>query len=175
MDRHQRRRRHPRRPIRADVAYPENLETIGNQYETPVDVHRGVVEEIAGNSGETCSHYERAIAGRNRAPECRYYAAKAYEKLGDTAAAESLFHRSLIESGEPDLDHDTTVDFFDPFSRQRSASERAAVGYVKMAFGHLGLNDSEQAGEYFARASEYNPALLNLLFSARTDEGGLTG
>ncbi|MEX2600856.1 MAG: DUF5107 domain-containing protein [Balneolaceae bacterium] len=151
------------------ISYPENLQTVSNQFECIVFYYQGIVAEAKGNMEEARMKFEQSADGSNRSPECRFYAAKAYEKIDDSSSAESIY-RSLIQSGNDDLDRDVSVDFFDPFSSVRSDQDRLSEGYLKLALGSLGLGDIEQAEEYFELAEEHNPGLLQLAFRYSPEE-----
>ncbi len=148
----------------AAISYPENLETVSSPLETIVVYHQAVLAERAGDREEAERLLRRAAGGSTRVPECAYFVARAHERLGETDRAEGVF-RSLIQSGERELERETTVDFFDPFSRQRSGAERMAEGYFRLALGNHGLGESDRAAHYFSRAYEYDPALLSVVAS----------
>ncbi len=145
-------------------SYPENLETVSSPLETIVVYHQAVLADRAGDRDEAVRLFRRAASGSTRVPECAYFVARAHEQLGDTEQAEAVY-RSLKESGERELERETTVDFFDPFSRQRSGAERMAEGYFRLALANHGLGEPDRAAEYFERAFEYDPALLSVVAS----------
>lgn len=152
--------------LQAGVSYPVNLETVRNEFETLIYYYKGIIAENTGNDEEARRFFEQALKGSSNAGEVRFFAARAYEKLGKQTEAESIY-RSLIESGEIGLEDQETVDFLNPFSRQRSRHERAAEGYFRMALGYAGLGDFRRAREYFDYARGLDPSLLSLVFSGR--------
>lgn len=150
--------------LKAAVSYPENLQTVRNQFETIAYYYKGVLAEMESDQERAAGYFKMVASGRSRVPECRYYIAKALEKLNQPERASSVFE-SLVESGQDDLDREVTVDFFDPFGTVRSGSELQAEGHFKIALGLHGLGETGRAGSEFDRAIELNPAILSLVFN----------
>ena len=149
--------------LNASVAYPENLQTVSNQYENISFYYLGILEELRGNTDKAASYFERAASASGNGPENRYFAAKAYEKLNDQTRANEIY-QSLIQRGERTLERELEMDFFNPFSTVTSGNDLLAEGHFLLALGHSGLGNEHRAAVNFDHALEYNPAILSLVF-----------
>lgn len=149
--------------LNASVAYPENLQTVSDQYENIDFYYKGILEELRGNADEAASYFERAATASGYGPENRYFAVKAFEKLNDQNRAYEIY-QSLIQRGEETLERELEMDFFDPFSTVTSGNDLLTEGHLLLVLGHSGLGNEYRAGVNFDHALEYNPAILSLVF-----------
>jgi len=146
------------------LAYPENLQSVSSPYEPVAWFYKGVVAEMLKRPAEAEEYFLNAVQCRTGAPECDYFAARAYEKLKKKIASESIFE-SMVATGREELLAEEDMDFFDPFARVRSRNEIQSMAYLRMALGYEGMGDNAAARKYFSIAKEHNPALMSLVFS----------
>jgi tetratricopeptide (TPR) repeat protein len=150
--------------LQASLSFPVNLQSVTSSHETIAYYYRGLVAEMMKQPGLAESYFMSAVNCRSSAPECDYYAARAYEKLSRSIASQSIFEY-MVEGGlEELLANEDDMDFFDPFARTRSRHEIQANAYFKVALGYHGLGDLRNAEKYYGLAKEHNPAIMSLVF-----------
>jgi tetratricopeptide (TPR) repeat protein len=150
--------------LQAALSFPPNLQSVTSSHETVAYYYRGLVAELMKQPEEAESYFMSAVNCRSSAPECDYYAARAYEKLNRSIASQSIFEY-MVEGGlEELLTDEDDMDFFDPFARTRSRHEIQANAYFKVALGYHGLGDTGNARKYYGLAREHNPAIMSLVF-----------
>jgi tetratricopeptide (TPR) repeat protein len=147
----------------AALSYPENLQSVTSSHENIAYYFKGLLAERLNNPSEAEAYFMQAVRCSSGAPECDYFAALAYEKLKRKMAAESIF-RYMVEGGQEELLAGEDLDFFDPFASARTGHDIQATAYFRIALGYKGMGDEENAGKYFKRAREHNPALMSLVF-----------
>jgi tetratricopeptide (TPR) repeat protein len=149
--------------VDAALSYPPNLQSVSSPYEPVAWYYKGLVAELLRLPGEAESHFMNAVRCRSGAPECDYFAARAYERMKKGIATQSIFE-SMIKTGEEELLAGEDMDFFDPFARVRSKHEIQANAYLRIALGYRGLGDDLSATKYYELAKEHNPAIMSLVF-----------
>ncbi len=149
--------------VDAALSYPPNLQTVSSPYEPVAWYFKGLVEERLKRDDQAESHFMNAVRCRSGAPECDYFAARAYERMQKSIATQSIFE-SMIKTGEEELIAGEDMDFFDPFARVRSKHEIQASAYLRIALGYQGLGDALSAAKYYELAKEHNPAIMSLVF-----------
>jgi tetratricopeptide (TPR) repeat protein len=148
--------------IESALSYPPNLQAVTSSHENIAFYYKGLVAEKLKNIDEAEFNFLRATQSKEGAPECDYYAALAYQKLRKIIATESIFEH-MVQGGQAELLEDEDMDFFDPFSGERSKNELQATAYLRIALGYKGMGDEQNARKYFGLAREHNPALISLV------------
>ena len=149
--------------LNAALSFPPNLQSVTDAHETIAWYYKGILAERRRQPGEAQEFFMKAADCRSSAPECDYFAAKAYERMQKAIAAQSIFEY-MVEGGEAELLAEDEMDFFDPFARVKSAHELQANAYLKIALGYHGLGEQRNAQRYFQLAREHNPDIMSLVF-----------
>jgi len=149
--------------VDAALSYPPNLQSVSSPYEPVAWYFKGLVAERLKRTTDAESFFMKAVQCRSGAPECDYFAARAYESMKKSIATQSIFE-SMIKVGEAELLVEEDMDFFDPFARVRSKHEIQANAYLRIALGYQGLGDLRSAAKYYELAKEHNPAIMSLVF-----------
>ncbi len=147
--------------------------------------HLGLCAQAQGKEDEAAAFFRLATEGVGEPAGAMYYNDQpaqmilyqglAWQKLGNTAAANSSFYR-LIDYGEAHLRDKVEIDYFAVslpdflvFDEDYTARNRAHCYYL-MALGNLGLGKKEKAEEYFLKA-ELHPAYCTDFYGIRGSAG----
>ena len=149
--------------VDAALSYPPNLQSVSSPLEPVAWYYRGLIAERLRRNAEAESFFMNAVRCSSGAPECDYFAARAYEKMKKGMATRSIFE-SMIKTGNEELITEEEMDFFDPFARVRSQHDVQADAYLRIALGYHGLGDAVNARKNFDMAKKHNPAIMSLVF-----------
>ncbi|MFO7923502.1 MAG: DUF5107 domain-containing protein [Bacteroidales bacterium] len=149
--------------IDSALSYPLNLQSVYSDHEPVAWYYKGLVAENMNQTAEADSFFMKAVRCTSGAPECDYFAARAYEKMKKGIATQSIFE-AMIKTGREELLAEDDMDFFDPFARVKSKHEIQANACLRIALGYHGLGDVRNAGKYYNLAKEHNPAIMSLVF-----------
>lgn len=104
-------------------------------------------------------YFTRASETAVGSSEYLFYQALAYRALGEDKKAGESIDR-LVKSGRDALKREEDTDFFAKFGEGRSADERRALAYYKIALGHKASGEHEKAREVFEQVIELKNSLI---------------
>lgn len=161
-------------------AFPENLGEGKLATAVENDIHYFKGEAYRGLENEVLAHQCFRRATRDAAepvqaffyndpqPDQYFFSGMAWRALGDEQRAQTCFHR-LIEHGKAHLDDDCRIDYFAVslpdmaiWEEDLNVRNKAHCYYV-MALGYAGLNERENALEYYraAKAADLNKQMVS--------------
>lgn len=100
--------------------------------------------------------FRKASEVRVETPAYHFQRAMAYKALGQTDKAEALINL-LQDKGEEVLNTQKNTDFFSIFGENQKENERKAKGNFLLGLANLGLENTDEAIQYFEKAIELNP------------------
>jgi tetratricopeptide (TPR) repeat protein len=121
----------------------------------------GVAYEGAGETRKAVESYERAAAravGPRRGSAQAYYQGLAFQKLGQTERAQTLF-QGLIQSGQNELQQPASSAGYRA-GRAVAPRVRTANAHYLAGLGYLGLKDLVRAKDELGQAVRISPDLL---------------
>jgi tetratricopeptide (TPR) repeat protein len=134
----------------------------------------GLAHEALGRASAARQAWLRAAAdvpsvaapgGREARPP-QYFAARALERLGDTARARAIFG-ALVSTGRRELSAAPPQDFFAKFGERPAGASRQADAHYLLGLGLRGLGREQEAREAFTRALERNVNHLGAMTAMR--------
>ncbi|WP_262247975.1 tetratricopeptide repeat protein [Parapedobacter soli] len=161
-------------------AFPENLSEgkLATVVENDIHYFKGVAYRGLGEAALADEYFQQATHGaaepvqaffyNDPQPDQFFFSGMAWRALGDEQRAQSYF-RQLIEHGQTHLDDDCRIDYFAVslpdlaiWEEDLNVRNKAHCYYV-MALGYAGLNEQENALEYYnaAKAADLNKQLVS--------------